>query len=124
MRNRFAFVLIASLFVVSVAASAQAPAAKLAFDVASVRQSPPPDMQKMMQDLQAGKRPESVHIEGSRATFTYQSLKHLIAYAYKLRIYEVSGPDWLITDRFDIAARMPNGGSKDDVPGMLLTLLQ
>lgn len=123
MRDRSAFILIASLLVVSVGASAQAPA-KLAFDVASVRPSPPPDIQKMMQDLQAGKRPESVHIEGSRATFTYQSLKHLIAYAYKLPIYEVSGPDWMIADRFDIAARMPDGGSKDDVPPMLMTLLQ
>jgi uncharacterized protein (TIGR03435 family) len=124
MRDRFAFVLMAALVVAGVAASAQTPAAKLAFDVASVRQSPPPDMQKMMQDLQAGKRPETVHIEGSRATFTYQSVKHLIAYAYKLRIYEVSGPDWMITDRFDIAARMPDGASKDEVPGMLRTLLE
>jgi len=124
MRERFAIGLMAALVVVSVAASAQTQAAKLAFEVASVRQSPPPDMQKMMQDLQAGKRPESVHIEGSRATFTYQSLKHLIAYAYKLRIYEVSGPDWMIADRFDIAARMPDSASKDDVPSMLLTLLE
>jgi uncharacterized protein (TIGR03435 family) len=124
MRDRFAIGLITTLVVVNGAALAQTPAAKPAFDVASVRQSPPPDMQKMMQDLQAGKRPESVHIEGSRATFTYQSVKHLIAYAYKLRIYEVSGPDWMINDRFDIVARMPDGASKDDVPGMLLTLLQ
>jgi uncharacterized protein (TIGR03435 family) len=130
MRDRLAIALMTGFLVAPLAmvaqtaAAAQASAAKVAFDVASVRQSPPPDMQKMMQDLQAGKRPESVHIEGSRATFTYESLKHLIAYAYKLRIYEVSGPDWLITDRFDIAARMPDGASKDDVPGMLLTLLE
>lgn len=124
MRERFAVGLMAALVVMSVAAQAQTPAIKPAFDVASVRQSPPPDMQKMMQDLQAGKRPETVHIEGSRATFTYQSLKHLIAYAYKLRIYEVSGPDWMLNDRFDIAARMPDGATKDDVPGMLRTLLE
>jgi uncharacterized protein (TIGR03435 family) len=105
-------------------ASGQPAAGKAAFDVASVRQSPPPDMQKMMADLRAGKRPESVHIEGSRATFTYESLKHLIAYAYKLRLYEISGPDWMLSDRFDIAARLPDGATKDDVPDMLRTLLE
>jgi uncharacterized protein (TIGR03435 family) len=106
------------------AAFGQAPASKLVFDVASVRPSPPPDMQKMMMDLQAGKKPESVHIEGSRATFVYMSVKQLIAYAYKLRAYEVTGPDWMITDRFDIAARMPDGTTKDDVPDMLQALLK
>jgi uncharacterized protein (TIGR03435 family) len=78
----------------------------------------------MMMDLQAGKKPESVHIEGSRATFVYMSVKQLIAYAYKLRAYEVTGPDWMITDRFDIVARMPDGATKDDVPDMLQALLK
>jgi len=117
-------VFIAGLLMVTTAAFAQAPAAKLVFDVASVRPSPPPDMQKMMTDLQAGKKPESVHIEGSRATFVYMSVKQLIAYAYKLRAYEVTGPDWMITDRFEILARMPDGTTKDDVPAMLQALLK
>ena len=80
-------------------------------------------MQKMMADLQAGKKPESVHIDGSRAVFTYMSVKQLIAYAYKMRAYEVTGPDWMVTDRFDIVARMPDGASKDDAPAMLKALL-
>jgi uncharacterized protein (TIGR03435 family) len=105
------------------AAIAQTPAAKPVFDVASVRPSPPPDMQKMMADLQAGKKPESVHIDGSRAVFTYMSVKQLIAYAYRTRPYEVSGPDWMVTDRFDVVARIPDGASKDDVPAMLQALL-
>jgi len=116
--------LAALLLLAAAAAFGQVPAAKLAFDVASVRPSPPPDMQKMMMDLQAGKKPESVHIDGSRAVFTYMSVKQLIAYAYKMRVYEVTGPDWMITDRFDIEARMPDGASKDDAPAMLETLLQ
>jgi uncharacterized protein (TIGR03435 family) len=81
-------------------------------------------MAKMMADLQRGKRPEAAHIDASRATFTYYSLKQLIAYAYKLRVYEINGPDWLVNDRFDIVARMPDGASKDDVPAMLRTLLE
>jgi uncharacterized protein (TIGR03435 family) len=117
-------VFLAGFLIATTAAFGQAPAAKLAFDVASVRPSPPPDMQKMMMDLQAGKKPESVHIDGSRAVFTYMSVKQLIAYAYKMRVYEVTGPDWMLTDRFDIVARMPDGASKDDAPAMLQTLLQ
>lgn len=124
MRNRAVLVSLAGLLMATAAAFGQAPASKLVFDVASVRPSPAPDMQKMMMDLQAGKKPESVHIEGSRATFVYMSLKQLIAYAYKLRAYEVTGPDWMITDRFDIVARMPDGATKDDVPDMLQALLK
>jgi uncharacterized protein (TIGR03435 family) len=103
--------------------AAQAATGNLAFDVASVRPSPAPDMATMMAGLQAGKKPEWVRVDGSRATFNYMSLKELIAYAYKLRTYEVSGPEWLVTDRFDIAARLPDGAAKDDVPEMLQALL-
>jgi uncharacterized protein (TIGR03435 family) len=124
MRNQSIRVLLAGLVLATTAAFAQAPASKLVFDVASVRPSPPPDMQKMMANLQAGRKPESVHIEGSRATFVYMSVKQLIAYAYKLRAYEVTGPDWMVTDRFDIVARMPDGTTKDDVPAMLQALLK
>jgi uncharacterized protein (TIGR03435 family) len=125
MRNRCVLVFLAVLLLIAAAAAfGQAPANKLAFDVASVRPSPPPDMQKMMMDLQAGKKPESVHIDGSRAVFTFMSVKQLIAYAYKMRVYEVTGPDWMLTDRFDILARMPDGATKDDAPAMLQTLLK
>jgi uncharacterized protein (TIGR03435 family) len=130
MRNRFGSALIAGVLLAPGVAFAQpAPTAQPApagptFDAASVRQSPAPDMAKMIADLQVGKKPESVHIEGSRATFTYESLNQLIAYAYKARAYEISGPDWLVTDRFDIVARMPDGASKDDVPAMLRALLE
>ena len=130
MRNRNLLGFIAAALVASGAAVGQTatppapPAANLTFDVASVRQSPPPDIAKMMASLQAGKRPDTAHIDTSRATFTYYSLKQLIAYAYKLRVYEINCPDWLLTDRFDIVATMPQGTSKDDVPTMLRALLE
>jgi len=65
-----------------------------------------------------------VRVDGARATFNYESLKDLIAYAYKLRLYEISGPEWMVTDRFDIAARLPDGATKDDVPEKLRALLK
>jgi uncharacterized protein (TIGR03435 family) len=121
-----AAVLIAPLAALSQpAAPAPAPAPKpaLTFDAASIHSAAAPDMAAMMAGLQAGRKPESVHLDGSRATFVYQSLKELIAYAYKLRAYEINCPEWLVTDRFDIVARMPDGATKDDVPAMLQALL-
>ena len=41
-----------------------------------------------------------------------------------MRRYEVSGPNWLATDRFDIVTRLPDGATKDDVPAMMQALLQ
>ena len=112
----------ASPTAVSTATSAKADGVKT-FEVASVRKSPEPDMQKMIEGLRQGRRPDSARVDGSRATYTYMSLKQLVAYAYKLRIYEVTGPDWMVTDRFDIAAKLPDGAKTDDAPEMMRALL-
>jgi uncharacterized protein (TIGR03435 family) len=123
-----ALILIAGVLIAPCAVPAQPPAptpaaSALTFDAAAIHSAAPPDFGKMMANLQAGRKPESVHLEGTRATFVYQSLKELIAYAYRRRVYEINGPDWLPTDRFDIVARMPDGAAKDDVPAMLQALL-
>jgi uncharacterized protein (TIGR03435 family) len=135
MRVRVQTTLIVGLMLATVAAFAQTTAttrtpiatqasvANLVFEVASVRPSAPPDMAKTMADLQAGKSSTSVRIDGTRATFVYMSLKQLVAYAYKMRSYEISGPEWMTTDRFDIQALLPDGATKDDVPAMLQSLL-
>ena len=128
MRTRFVLMLIAGVMMATGAVFGQTAAAtavsSLTFDVASVRPAPAPDMATMIAGLQAGRRPNWVRVDGTRATFHYESLKDLIAYAYKLRLYEISGPEWMVTDRFDIAARLPDGATKDDVPEMLRALLK
>ncbi|HEV2619706.1 MAG TPA: TIGR03435 family protein [Acidobacteriaceae bacterium] len=136
MRMRFVVVMVAigltgvggafgqsgSLLPVTAAAPGAATAA-VAFEVASVRPAAAIDQATIFAGLRAGRRPESMHIETDRATFKYMSLKQLAAYAYKVRAYQVSGPDWMTTDRFDIAAKLPDGASKDDVPAMMQALL-
>lgn len=97
---------------------------KLSFDVASIRPSAPLDMQKLAADAQAGKMPRfGAHIDGSRADYAYMSLKDLVANAYGVKPYQVSGPDWLATERYDISAKMPEGSTADDAPHMLQALL-
>jgi len=108
----------------SATSAAQITGAVKTFEVASVRRSPQPDMRKMMEGLAQGRRPDWSRIDGSRATYNYMSLKQLIAYAYRMRAYEVSGPEWLATDRMDIAAKLPEGAQKDDAPDMMRALLE
>ncbi len=98
MRNRFTLAL-GSILLVATAAWSQATTSKLSFDVASIRPSPPLDMGKLAADAQAGKMPRfGAHIDGSRADYTYMSLKDLIANAYGVKPYQVSGPDWLASE--------------------------
>jgi len=105
-------------------AGVQTTTSNLTFDVASVRLSPAPDMAAMIAGLQAGRKPNWVRVDGTRATFNYESVTDLIAYAYKMQRYEIAGPEWMVTDRFDIEARLPDGATKDDVPTMLRALLE
>jgi uncharacterized protein (TIGR03435 family) len=94
------------------------------FDVASVRPSAPLDMQKIQADMQAGKMPNfGMHLNGLRAEYNYLTLKELISVAYKVKPYQVSGPSWMGTEHFDIAAKMPDGSKKEDAPAMLQALL-
>jgi uncharacterized protein (TIGR03435 family) len=43
--------------------------------------------------------------------------------AFKVRFDQIVGPSWLETDCFDIVAKIPHGGSLDQLPDMLRALL-
>jgi uncharacterized protein (TIGR03435 family) len=58
-----------------------------------------------------------------RIGYRLTPLKFIIQRAYKVQDLEVSGPDWLSSDRFDIDAKMPDGDSNADLAAMLQTLL-
>jgi uncharacterized protein (TIGR03435 family) len=98
---------------------------KLQFDVATIKPSAPLDRAKLAADVQAGKMPHlGPHVYASRAEYLYMPLRDLIALAYNMRPYQVSGPDWMATERFDIEATMPDGARRDDAPTMLRALLE
>jgi uncharacterized protein (TIGR03435 family) len=105
-------------------AATQPAASDLTFDVATVRPSAPLDPVKLQADMQAGRMPRfGAYVEGLRAEYHYMTLQDLIASAYKVKGYQVTGPSWLKDQHFDIAAKMPEGASKDDAPKMLQALL-
>jgi uncharacterized protein (TIGR03435 family) len=79
----------------------------------------------MLAAMQAGgKMPVGANIDSRRAEYLYLDLKSLLTYAYGVKPYQISGPDWMATTRFDILAKMPEGSSKDDAPKMLQSLLE
>jgi len=95
------------------------------FEVATVKPAAPLDVAKIQAALQAGgKMPVGVNIGTSQAEYIYVDLKALIARAYSVKPYQITGPDWLGTTRFDIIAKMPAGATKDDEPKMLQSLLE
>jgi uncharacterized protein (TIGR03435 family) len=101
---------------------AQAPQSKLAFDVATIKPAAPLDMQRI---AQTGQMPKiGPQIGATRASYYYMSLTELIAMAWTVRPYQISGPDWLGKERFDIEATMPEGSKKDDASSMLQSLLE
>jgi uncharacterized protein (TIGR03435 family) len=43
--------------------------------------------------------------------------------AFKVKLDQIEGPSWLETDCFDISAKIPDGGSRDQLSAMLQALL-
>jgi uncharacterized protein (TIGR03435 family) len=43
--------------------------------------------------------------------------------AYRMKAYQITGPDWLASERFDIVAKIPEGARPAQIPEMLQALL-
>lgn len=124
-KSSFGLALAVGLLLAAGAAWGQTAPSNLAFEVASVKPSPPVDMEKVNADARAGRMPNwGPHVDAAQASFNHMPLKSLIAYAYKLSAQRITGPASLDAQDFDIVAKMPDGASKADVPGMLKALLE
>lgn len=64
-----------------------------------------------------------VHIEGTQIMCAGLSLKEYIRMATKLKDYQVVGPDWLDSQRFDVTATLPAGSTREQIPAMTMALL-
>ena len=108
----FAFGLMASTL-----AFAQAPPEpKLEFEVASVRKS----------ELNPGAGSAvalGLRMDGAQARIGGLTLRDYIGMAWHVKTYQVVGPDWLGTERFDVNAKLPAGSTADQIPRMLQSLL-
>jgi uncharacterized protein (TIGR03435 family) len=105
----------------SPAAPAQPPAATPAFEVEVIKPSLP--MADAMPLLRAGKLKVGMSIDRARVDMGFVTITDLIVEAWKIKPHQISGPDWLSMERFDIQAKLPDGSIEDDVPQMLRTML-
>lgn len=93
----------------------QTPTARLEFEAVSV---------KPAESLVAGRAATGgLKMDGAQAHLLHFALKNLITMAYNVRGYQVIGPDWLDSQRFDIDAKLPAGADRTQVAEMLQSLL-
>jgi uncharacterized protein (TIGR03435 family) len=55
--------------------------------------------------------------------YNYVSVKNLLLRAYGLPMQQIAGPAWIDSDRYDVAAKVPPGTTKDQANVMLQNLL-
>jgi uncharacterized protein (TIGR03435 family) len=98
---------------------AQAPTSAPAFEVASIK--PAPALSPQL--IQSGKMHVGMTVDKASVDIGFVSLADLVRIAYDVKPYQVTGPDWIRTERFDIMAKLPDGATEKQVPAMLQSLL-
>ena len=86
----------------------------LSFEVASIKPAAPQMDGRLM--IRMGGDP-------GRLDYNNVSLKDLIRQAYGVKDYQISGPDWMASTRFDVLAKLPADTPRSKVPEMLQALL-
>jgi uncharacterized protein (TIGR03435 family) len=99
-------------------ALAQTPASPT-FDVATVKAAAPQQPGQMMMRQRGG--------PGSQDPGQYSvenfSLSRLLMRAYGVQSYQITGPSWLESERFDVVAKIPAGTTEEQFRLMLQNLL-
>ena len=97
----------------------QQPNPKLTFEVASIKPAGPQSMVRLQGSVDGGPGTPAP----GRIRFTDMPLRVLIMRAYEVQSFQVSGPSWMDSQRFDVIAKVPDGASKEDAQIMLQNLL-
>jgi uncharacterized protein (TIGR03435 family) len=101
------------------AAFGQNAAGKVEFEAASVKRSQPPAIGRVL----VGGRGGPGSADPGRVVYNFMPLKALLTIAYGVKQYQISGPGWLESERYDITATIPDGTTKAQFPVMLQNLL-
>lgn len=87
---------------------------KPSFEVASIKPSDPNPSNAMWIGMSADR---------AMVTYTNITLKDCIRAAYRVRDFQIAGPDWIAKTRFEITAKLARDASPDQIPEMMQTLL-
>lgn len=107
-------VLAALVALLPAAVLAQSSPPRLEFEVASVR---PVEPQEQRVDI-------GMHIDGSQVRLNFVTLHECMRIAWQVKDFQIDGPEWTASDRFNITAKLPQGASQDQVREMLRNLIQ
>ncbi len=113
MRNRTK----ALLFTLATSAAWSQTTPRPAFEVASIKALPPSGPAAPQVNL-------GLRMDGAQVSVSSFSFKDYIGLAYRLKNYQITGPDWISTDRFQITATIPEGVPQSKIPEMFQTLLE
>jgi uncharacterized protein (TIGR03435 family) len=91
------------------------------FEVVSVKPSPPvsPDGRVFLGPPQGG--PGTTN--PGQIRWTYTTIRSLLMTAYDVKAYQVSGPAWISTERYDVIAKVPAGTTRAQLGAMWQHLL-
>jgi uncharacterized protein (TIGR03435 family) len=99
-------------------ALAQTPAAQH-FEVSSIKPAVP-----LQQQITTGNlRVMQQVITDQRIDLNTLSLADMIVMAYRVKPYQLTAPDWVKSERYDVQATLPAGATKEQVPEMMQALL-
>lgn len=96
-------------------------AESLTFEVASVRPSAPVPPTGGVYFGPARGGPGTP--DPGQITWSYVSMKAMLLTAYDAKNYQMSGPAWLDTERYDVIAKVPAGATREQVGVMWRNLL-
>jgi uncharacterized protein (TIGR03435 family) len=108
-----------AVLLTSSAAWAQTAENSPAFEVASVKPAAPIVGNRVMVGMRGG--PGSS--DPGQITYNNVTVKNLLMNAYGVKGFQISGPGWLDSERYDIVAKVPRGATKEQFMVMLQNLL-
>ncbi len=107
---------------VAVASGAMAQAAdeQVTFEVASIKPAAPMQPGRMTMGTHGGPGSD----DPGHLNYNNLSLKNMLVNAFGVKGYQISGPSWLDSERFDMVAKVPQGATKQQVRIMMQNLLK
>jgi len=89
------------------------------FEVVSIKRSPPVTIDQ----ARSGQFHAGTRISPAFADYGQASLSELIRFAYRIQPYQLVGPTWMASAKFDVTGKLPSGASVDQIPEMLQAML-
>jgi uncharacterized protein (TIGR03435 family) len=89
------------------------------FDVASVKPAAPSTGRSTFVGIRGGPGTK----DPNRISYVNESLRNLVSEAYSVRLFQVFGPAWIDTERYDIIATLPPNSTREQSRVMLQKLI-